>query len=161
MAGIKMFSTTTDSIFKQPPRVEEELRVPFHDIDMLGIAWHGHYAKYFEIARCALLDSIDYGYMKMQESGYIWPIIDLQVRYIAALSFEQKMIVSAELIEYEYRLKIKYKIIDSVSKQRIAKGQTIQVAVDSKTQEMCYASPSILIEKMNNASIRLNSSELR
>ncbi len=147
-------SSNTTIIFKQPPRAEVEIQVPFYDIDMLGIAWHGHYAKYFELARCALLDSIDYGYMRMQESGYIWPIIDLQVRYIAALSFEQKMIVSAELIEYEYRLKIKYKIIDSVSKQRIAKGQTIQVAVDSKTQEMCYASPSILIEKMNNANIR-------
>lgn len=64
------------------------------------------------------------------------------------------MIVSAELIEYEYRLKIKYMIVDSVSKQRIAKGQTTQVAMDSRTQEMCYASPSILIEKMNNANIR-------
>lgn len=147
-------STNTAFIFKQPPRAEVEIQVPFHDIDMLGIAWHGHYAKYFEIARCALLDSIDYGYMTMQESGYIWPIIDLQVRYIAALSFEQTILVSAELIEYEYRLKIKYKIVDAVSKQRIAKGQTIQVAVDSKTKEMCYASPPILIEKMRKASSR-------
>ena len=32
------------------------IAVPFHDIDSIGIAWHGHYAKYFEIARCALLD---------------------------------------------------------------------------------------------------------
>jgi len=129
--------------------VEVEIQVPFHDVDMLGIAWHGHYAKYFEIARCALLDSIDYGYLRMQESGYTWPIIDFQVRYIAALDYEQKMIVCAQMVEYEYRLKIKYKIIDSVNKQRIAKGQTIQVAVDCKTREMCYASPSILIEKIN------------
>ncbi len=89
--------------------VEVEIQVPFHDVDMLGISWHGHYAKYFEIARCALLDSIDYGYIRMQESGYLWPIIDFQVRYIAALGFEQTMIVCAQMVEYEYRLKIKYK----------------------------------------------------
>ena len=131
---------------------ETEIQVPFHDIDMLGIAWHGHYAKYFEIARCALLDKIDYGYMKMRESGYIWPIIDLQVRYIAALGFEQKMMVCAELVEYEYRLKIKYRINDSNNGHRIAKGQTIQVAVDSSSREMCYASPSILIDKVKKLS---------
>jgi acyl-CoA thioester hydrolase len=132
------------------PIVEVDIQVPFYDIDMLGIAWHGHYVKYFEIARCALLDSIDYGYIKMQESGYIWPIIDLQVRYIAALKFEQTIIVSAELTEYQYRLKINYKIIDAVSRQRVAKGQTIQVAVNSKTKQMCYASPSILVEKLQS-----------
>ncbi len=125
-----------------------ETQVPFHDIDMLGIAWHGHYAKYFEIARCALLDKIDYGYMKMRESGYIWPIIDLQIRYISALKFEQKITVYAELVEYELRLKIKYRITDSNSGQRIAKGETIQVAVNSSNREMCYASPSILLEKI-------------
>ncbi|HFD11541.1 MAG TPA: acyl-CoA thioesterase [Crenotrichaceae bacterium] len=131
---------------------EVEILVPFYDIDMLGIAWHGHYAKYFEIARCALLDKIDYGYMKMQESGYIWPIIDLQVRYVAALTFDQEIRVYAELAEYEYRLTIKYRITDAQSGQRIAKGQTIQVAVDSSTKEMCYASPSVLTEKLDSFS---------
>jgi acyl-CoA thioester hydrolase len=28
------------------------ITVPFHDVDSIGAAWHGHYAKYFEIARC-------------------------------------------------------------------------------------------------------------
>ena len=31
-----------------------EIQIPFHDIDIMGIAWHGHYAKYLEIARGAL-----------------------------------------------------------------------------------------------------------
>lgn len=128
--------------------VEVKIDVPFHDIDMLGIAWHGHYAKYFEIARCALLDKIDYGYMKMRESGYIWPIIDLQIRYIAALEFEQTMLVSARLVEYEYRLRINYRITDLTSGKRIARGQTTQVAVETSTGEMCYASPSVLIDKI-------------
>ena len=32
-----------------------ELEVPFHDVDVMHVAWHGHYVKYFELARCALL----------------------------------------------------------------------------------------------------------
>jgi hypothetical protein len=57
---------------------ETEIDVPFFDVDLMEIVWHGHYAKYFEIARCDLLDKIDYGYMKMRSSGYAWPIIDLR-----------------------------------------------------------------------------------
>jgi acyl-CoA thioester hydrolase len=33
-----------------------DLEIPFHDVDMMQVVWHGHYAKYFEIARCALLE---------------------------------------------------------------------------------------------------------
>jgi len=129
---------------------EVDIQVAFSEIDMLGIAWHGHYARYFETARCALLDKIDYGYMAMQKSGYHWPIIDLQIRYMAALQFEQKMLVKAELVEYEFRLKINYLITDKQSGKPIAKGQTVQVAVHRDRGEMCYASPSILIEKIGH-----------
>ena len=51
-----------------------EIVIPFHDIDSAGMAWHGHYAKYFEVARCALLDSFNYGYGAMRESGFMWPV---------------------------------------------------------------------------------------
>ena len=56
--------------------------MPFHDVDSIGVAWHGHYAKYFEIARCALLDSFGYGYNAMRESGFSWPVIDMRIRYV-------------------------------------------------------------------------------
>ena len=60
------------------------ITVPFHDVDSIGVAWHGHYAKYFEIARCALLDSFGYGYDAMRESGFSWPVIDMRIRYVQA-----------------------------------------------------------------------------
>ena len=37
---------------------EVEIEIPFHDVDSMKIVWHGNYAKYFEIARCALFESI-------------------------------------------------------------------------------------------------------
>ena len=32
---------------------EVELTIPFHDVDMMGVAWHGNYFRYFEVARCS------------------------------------------------------------------------------------------------------------
>jgi acyl-CoA thioester hydrolase len=130
------------------PSVTVEITIPFHDIDSIGVVWHGHYAKYFEIARCAMLDSIGYGYQAMRESGYMWPVIDLHTRYIKPIFFDQKIKVTATLREWEYRLLIDYLIVDAVSAQRLTKGTSSQVAVDVKTHEMCLASPRILLETL-------------
>jgi acyl-CoA thioester hydrolase len=125
-----------------------ELSIPFHDLDPVNIVWHGNYAKYFEQARCALLATFNYNYDEMRASGYIWPVIDLHIRYIKPLRFKQQVRVTATLKEWEYRLKIDYLISDLLTGMRIAKGSSVQVAVDASTQEMCLLSPRILFERL-------------
>lgn len=132
--------------------VQTVIEVPFHDVDMMGIAWHGHYVKYFEIGRCELLKKIDYGYMQMHDSGYAWPVIDMRIRYAKPCRFQQKICVNAKLVEWENRLKINYLITDVETGQRLTKGYSVQVAVDMESQEMLFASPSILLEKLGVAS---------
>jgi acyl-CoA thioester hydrolase len=127
---------------------EVEIEVPFFDVDLMEIVWHGHYVKYFEIARCALLDQIGYNYMQMRDSGYTWPVIDLRIRYAKPAKFGQKLIVRADIGEWENRLKINYRILDKQTGVRLTRGHTYQVAVDSATGEMCYESPAILWEKL-------------
>ncbi|WP_305909465.1 acyl-CoA thioesterase [Methylomarinum sp. Ch1-1] len=127
---------------------EVEIDVPFFDVDLMEIVWHGHYVKYFEVARCALLDKIGYNYMQMRESGYAWPVIDLRVRYAKPAKFGQKLTVHAELCEWENRLKINYKVCDKLSGARLIRGHSCQVAVDIASGDMCYESPAILWEKL-------------
>lgn len=127
---------------------EVEIDVPFFDIDLMEIVWHGHYVKYFEVARCVLLEKIDYNYMQMRESGYAWPVIDIRIRYARPAKFGQKIIVHAEISEWENRLKINYKIVDKLTGIRLTRGHSCQVAVDMQTEEMCYESPAILWEKL-------------
>ncbi|EIC29594.1 MULTISPECIES: acyl-CoA thioesterase [Methylomicrobium] len=127
---------------------EIDLKIPFHDADMMEIVWHGHYAKYFEIARCELLDRIDYNYLAMRDSGYDWPIIDLRIRYIKPAVFGRIVTVRAFLAEWEHRLKIDYSIIDAATGAKLAKGHTVQVAVDRRNREMCLESPPVLLKKL-------------
>lgn len=127
---------------------EVEIEIPFHDVDVMGVAWHGHYVKYFEIARCALLDKIDYNYPQMRDSGYAWPVIDIRIRYPQPLYFQQKVRVRAILDEWENRLKVSYEIRDAESGKRLTRGFTVQVALDMKTGEMMFASPDILLNKL-------------
>ncbi|MGI2183957.1 acyl-CoA thioesterase [Shewanella oncorhynchi] len=128
--------------------IDMEMQIPFHDVDSMGITWHGNYLRYFEIARCKLLDELGYNYRQMQASNYAWPIIDLQIKYVKASTFEQKITVRAELVEWENRLKINYQIRDVETGARITKGYTIQAAVDMSTQELCFVTPEVFRNKI-------------
>ncbi|UXK08328.1 acyl-CoA thioesterase [Shewanella putrefaciens] len=128
--------------------IDMEMQIPFHDVDSMGITWHGNYLRYFEIARCKLLDELGYNYRQMQASNYAWPIVDLQIKYVKASTFEQKITVRAELVEWENRLKINYQIRDVETGARITKGYTIQAAVDMSTQELCFVTPEVFRDKI-------------
>jgi acyl-CoA thioester hydrolase len=127
---------------------ETEIQVQFFDLDPMEVVWHGHYVKYLEMARCALLDTIDYNYTQMKASGYAWPVIDMHLRYVDSARFGQRLKVRAEIAEWENRLKIDYLITDAASGHRLLRGSTTQVAVDIATREMCFVSPAVLLQKL-------------
>jgi acyl-CoA thioester hydrolase len=123
------------------------VKIPFFDVDSMGITWHGHYAKYLEIARCALMEKLDYNYNQMRESGYAWPIATMKLKYIRSSIFEQEVKITAELAEYENCIKINYVITDAKTDEVLTKAETMQIAVDMKTRETCYVSPDVFLKK--------------
>ena len=128
-----------------------ELQVPFFDVDMMQIVWHGHYVKYLEQARCALFERFDYGYAKMVESGYGWPIIDIQLRYVQGATCGQMIRVQADLVEWQNRVKVNYLITDLASGERLTRASTVQVAVEIASREMQLASPKVFTDTVERA----------
>jgi len=126
-----------------------ELQVPFFDVDMMQIVWHGHYVKYLEQARCALFERFDYGYARMVESGFAWPIIDIQLRYVQGATCGQMIRVQADLVEWQNRVKVNYLITDGATGTRLTRASSVQVAVDMNTREMLFASPPALTERID------------
>lgn len=124
------------------------ITVPFFDIDAMHIVWHGHYVKYLELARCALLQTFDYDYPQMQQSGYMWPIVDMNIKYRKSATLGRPLEVIATLVEWEHRIKINYRILDVTSGALLTKASTIQVAVSIATGEMCFESPAVLLQKL-------------
>jgi acyl-CoA thioester hydrolase len=132
-------------------QAEIEVLVPFFDVDSMEVVWHGHYIKYFEVARCALLDHIGHNYTQMRDAGYAWPIIDVQLRYMRGARFNQRIVVRADLVEWENRLKINYLISDADTGERMTRGSTVQVAVEIASREMLLASPEVFVEAVERA----------
>ncbi|UII71990.1 acyl-CoA thioesterase [Pseudomonas sp. HN11] len=130
---------------------DTEILVPFFDVDTMNVVWHGHYVKYLEVARCALLDKIGHNYTAMLESGYAWPVIDMQLRYVRGAVFGQTLNVRASLVEWENRLKVNYLITDLASGERLTRASTVQVAVEIASREMQLASPTVFTDAVEKA----------
>ena len=119
-----------------------EVAVAFYDVDLMAVVWHGHYLKYLEDARWALMDHIGYGIEAMKSSGYLWPIIEAHVRYVRPARFGDRLAVTASLVEWNNRIAINYLIADGTRKTRVARARTVQVAVDAKSGELQFVSPA-------------------
>src|SRR5262245_12019788 len=100
-AARRRCSGSTSSISGMSLSAEVEIEIPFFDVDPMQVAWHGHYVKYLEVARCAMLREIDYDYPQMEKSGYHFPVVELYLRYANPARYGQVVVVKAELLEYE------------------------------------------------------------
>lgn len=127
---------------------EIEVTPAFCDIDVMEIVYHGHYVRYLELARSALLARFGYDYPRMRDSGYAWPVIDMRLKYVRPARFGQKLRVHASISEWENRLRIDYLIRDAATGEKVNAAYTIQVAVDVGTREMCLVCPPVLWQRL-------------
>jgi acyl-CoA thioester hydrolase len=130
---------------------EIDATVAFHDVDLARVAWHGHYLKYFENARWALMDRLGYGLDTMLGKAEGWPIVSLEVKYLKPSRFGDLLRVRAGLVEWESRLVINYLATHAATGERVARARTTQVLVDMATGEMRYALPAEFIARVQAA----------
>lgn len=127
---------------------ETRFCVEFYDVDSMEVAWHGNYVKYMEVARCALLDKIGYGYKEMKETGFVFPVTNLSLKYIRSLFFGQWYIIKATLVEYENRIKIKFEIRDEKTGDVTTKAESTQMCVNVLDKRTLFECPEIFVKKV-------------
>jgi len=121
---------------------EVRLTVPFHDLDPLKVVWHGHYLKYFEIARSALykrqgLDHFRY----FEETGIAFPIIRSTVKHLAPLKFDDVFTCKASLVEASVKIVMDFEIRRLADGVVCAVGRTEQAAVRAPEMSLELAIP--------------------
>ncbi len=138
-----------------------EFNVEFYDVDSMKIVWHGNYVKYFEKARCALLEKIGYDYIKMEESGYAFPVTDMRIKYIRPLKFGDRVRATAILEEYENCLKIRYELSNAETGVVTTKGMSSQMAYDITEDSSCFVCPQIFIDCVESLLMQFDKVESR
>ncbi len=136
--------------YQNLPMSTVDLSVAFHDVDALEVVWHGNYIKYFEIARCSVLEAINYDYPQMKASGYAWPIVDIRSRFVLPVQYGEQLQVTAIILEWELRLLIRYLVINKKSQRVVTRGRSVQVPLKMKTMSMEFGCPELLKQKIES-----------
>ncbi len=121
------------------------LKVPYYDIDLLQIVWHGNYLKYFEVARQALfkkygVDMCPY----TEETKYAFPVVRSMIKHIWPLRFDDEFVCTAVLKEARVKIVLDFEIKLISNGKVCAKGWTEQVAVLLPEMEMVFQIPEAI-----------------
>ncbi len=131
-----------------------DLIVPFQDADPTGMAWHGNYYRYYDKARVALLDKLDFAYRSMEAIGQFWPIVDTRARFVGSVAYDDRISISAQLVEWEFRLRIYYQVHKSDG-TLVNEAWTVQVPVGmqaglpTSNELIIVGSPETLIKRIH------------
>ena len=108
------------------------LAVPFHDCDPLFVVWHGHYFKYSEQARCALLakSALDVG--DVRAMGYRMYVSDARCRYTFPLGYGDEIDVRARLTATRPFIRVGYRVTNLTRSRASARGHTVLVVTDGE-----------------------------
>ncbi len=118
------------------------LKVPYYDVDLMQIVWHGNYLKYFEVARQALFREHGVDLKRyMEDTGYVFPIVRSTIKHIWPLRFEDEFTCTAVLKEARVKIVSDFEIRLNSNGRLCARGRTEQVAVRLPEMEMVFQIP--------------------
>ena len=88
-----------------------ETRVRFAETDAMGVTYHGNYLPWFEMARVALLDQLGTPYRKLEQEGYLLPVLETGLTYHRPSRFDDRVRITVTLAEKpKARLRLTYRV---------------------------------------------------
>ncbi|MCG8591438.1 MAG: acyl-CoA thioesterase [Proteobacteria bacterium] len=131
------------------PRVSVELEVPFHDTDAMQVVWHGHYYKYFEAGRTALLRRVGLDVGDLVPSRYRFVVIESKCRHAYPLAYGERVRVEAWFRDVRNRLCVDYELTNLDRARRAARGHTVLVTLDREGR-MLLETPREILDRIAN-----------
>lgn len=129
-------------------KARAKLRIPFHDVDVMNIAWHGHYLKYFELARTELMKLANLDWPELRDHSIAMPVVEAQSHYRKAIRYDQEIEVEASIDEFAYpELIIHYRIL-SIEGETLSTGSTRQVYLNTENQKTYFLVPDLVSSRL-------------
>lgn len=106
--------------------------IRFEEVDMLRIAWHGHYTSFFEDARIRIGAQYQLGYLDLYEHGILAPIKTVHVDFVRPLRFMEEIIIEG-ILHYSPAARINSEyIIRNAEGEVAATGFTVQMMLNTQ-----------------------------
>ncbi|MCP4135659.1 MAG: acyl-CoA thioesterase [bacterium] len=106
-------------------------RTLYAETDRSQVVYHANYLLYFEFGRASLMRDVAYPYRQVEESGYVYPIIDLGMSFFKPLYYDDPMWVHTRPSEKDrIRIKFDYIITHAETGELVCKGFTKHCALN-------------------------------
>lgn len=136
-----MYVMITVAAMDDEARISVRMRVPFYDVDLLQIVWHGNYLKYFDLARQAFFFRCGLDMTLGEERRYIFPVIRTSIKYLYPLKLNDEFICTAILKEARVKLVIEFEIRLAKDGRLAATGRSEHAAVRLPEMELEFRIP--------------------
>ena len=103
-------------------------RVRFVETDLMGVVHHSNYLRWFEMARVEYLRRANVMLPELIAAGILFPITDVQCRYVQPARFDEIVRVEAELVDFSrVKLCFSYRVLRDTDDILLAEGATKNV----------------------------------
>ncbi|MBK7965989.1 MAG: acyl-CoA thioesterase [Bacteroidetes bacterium] len=126
---------------------EVKVRVRYSETDRMGYVYYGNYASYFEVARVEALRDIGMPYLRMEDEGYLLPVLDYKVRYLKPAYYDDLLIIKTSISQLpSVKIIFSYEVFGEDG-QKLNVAETTLVFINKVSGKPCKA-PQELLEKL-------------
>lgn len=124
-----------------------QFRVRYGETDQMSFVYHGNYAQYFEMGRIEWLRKLGISYKKMEETGIMLPVINLNTNYIKPAKYDDLLTLKTTLINKPL-VKIKFEFeIHNQNNELLTTANVTLAFINSITKKPTRA-PEYLLKKL-------------
>jgi len=106
-------------------------RVIYGDTDMMGVAYHANYLRWFEVGRTDLFRKLGMSYREIEDRGYILPVSEAHCKFINPARYDDVLLIEAALDRtFRGGMKFDYRIHLQDEQRLLAKGYTRHAFMD-------------------------------
>ena len=111
--------------------ITKPILIRYYETDQMGFVHHSNYLRYFELARIEWISTLGFSYKKMEDRGYLMPVINANIEFKRPLTFGNSFRVKIQSKEIP---KVKFELIYEIILDKdiiIARGSTILAFLSS------------------------------
>lgn len=121
-------------------RFNYELRSRYGETDQMGYVYYGRYLEYFEVARTEMIRSLGIPYSRLEEDGFMLPVVYAQLEYKAPIHYDELMTIEVSVFEKPMvRLDTFYRVITTRLEKPHVLGQVTLCFTDTENRRPCRA----------------------
>jgi len=114
-----------------------ERKINYYETDKMGIVHHSNYIRFFEEARCALLDDCGLPYDVMEQKGILSPVLGVSCKYKQHVTYGNIIKIKAWFKEFTgVRFTVGYEIYNKETGALCVSGESNHCFTDSNLKPL-------------------------